>query len=190
MARIPARTRAIGRVALVVAWIGSTSAFAQDTPGGTESYLRPPQVIIDILDAVPAPEAIVSPTRDTVAITEQPSMPPIETLAAPMHRLAGFRINPRSKTPWRAARQRELHGLKSPQRADKPASVVDGHLSGPHVAVQLERSTRESKRRGPRLFPYLSLLRVGFALPPSSPKARCALTAPFHPYRPAQEART
>ncbi len=34
----------------------------------------------------------------------------------------------------------------------------------------------------PGLLPYLVLLRVGFALPPSSRTARCALTAPFHPY--------
>ena len=30
--------------------------------------------------------------------------------------------------------------------------------------------------------PYLILLPVGFALPPLLPEARCALTAPFHPY--------
>jgi len=32
------------------------------------------------------------------------------------------------------------------------------------------------------LLPYLVLLRVGFALPPPLLTARCALTAPFHPY--------
>jgi len=31
--------------------------------------------------------------------------------------------------------------------------------------------------------PYSVLLPVGFALPPALPPARCALTAPFHPYR-------
>src|SRR5207248_10533789 len=31
---------------------------------------------------------------------------------------------------------------------------------------------------------YLVLLPVGFSLPPPSPAARCALTAPFHPCRP------
>src|SRR5258705_1404617 len=30
--------------------------------------------------------------------------------------------------------------------------------------------------------PYLVLLRAGFGLPPTLPPARCALTAPFHPY--------
>src|SRR5690606_37269470 len=32
--------------------------------------------------------------------------------------------------------------------------------------------------------PYLVLLPVGFALPLLLPSARCALTAPFHPYPP------
>src|SRR5580693_5878658 len=32
--------------------------------------------------------------------------------------------------------------------------------------------------------PYSVLLPVGFAVPPALPQARCALTAPFHPYRP------
>ena len=35
-------------------------------------------------------------------------------------------------------------------------------------------------RAAPR--PCLALLRVGFAMRPPSPEARCALTAPFHPY--------
>ena len=32
--------------------------------------------------------------------------------------------------------------------------------------------------------PYSVLLPVGFAMPLALPQARCALTAPFHPYRP------
>jgi hypothetical protein len=38
--------------------------------------------------------------------------------------------------------------------------------------------------RAARSFPYLVLLRMGFTLPRLLPGARCALTAPFHPYRP------
>jgi len=34
-----------------------------------------------------------------------------------------------------------------------------------------------------RVLPYLVLLPVGFAVPLMLPPARCALTAPFHPYR-------
>ena len=41
----------------------------------------------------------------------------------------------------------------------------------------------EVERSGPLLLPYLVLLRMGFALPDGSLHPRCALTAPFHPYR-------
>ena len=72
--------------------------------------------------------------------------------------------------------------LKKVEPACKPGSVEDSHSSRAYVAVRLKRPTRE--QRGPRLMlPYLVLLRVGFTLPPALPQARCALTAPFHPYR-------
>jgi hypothetical protein len=65
--------------------------------------------------------------------------------------------------------------------ADKPGSVVGNHSSGQYVTIRLKQPTRE--QRGPRImFPYLVLLRVGFTLPQQLPVARCALTAPFHPY--------
>jgi len=57
-----------------------------------------------------------------------------------------------------------------------------------HVAMHLKQPTREPC--GPHvtaqgcLLSYLVLLQVGFTLPPMLPSARCALTAPFHPYQP------
>ena len=58
------------------------------------------------------------------------------------------------------------------ESADKPGSVVDNHPSGACVAARLERPTRKLLRAagtGPkaRVFPYLVLLQVGFAVPPS-----------------------
>jgi len=41
----------------------------------------------------------------------------------------------------------------------------------------------DSQKPSPGLPPYLVLLRVGFALPVTLLQRRCALTAPFHPYR-------
>jgi hypothetical protein len=64
-----------------------------------------------------------------------------------------------------------------------------GHFSVPGVAVRLDplRDLRPTRGvlvvPGPGLAAYLVLLQVGFAVPPVSPRARCALTAPFHPYR-------
>ena len=46
------------------------------------------------------------------------------------------------------------------------------------------RSRSASRLRAkPSRRPYSVLLPVGFAVPPALPPARCALTAPFHPYR-------
>ncbi|AEI03854.1 hypothetical protein OCA5_c27370 [Afipia carboxidovorans OM5] len=39
------------------------------------------------------------------------------------------------------------------------------------------------KTNFPLCRPYSVLLPVGFAMPPPLPETRCALTAPFHPYR-------
>ena len=58
------------------------------------------------------------------------------------------------------------------------------------VTAHFERPTREHARAARRSrdcrLPYLVLLRVGFTMPPMLPPARCALTAPFHPYRCAE----
>ena len=66
--------------------------------------------------------------------------------------------------------------------ADKPGSVVGNHSSGTAVTSSLMRPTR--RHRGPRHgLPIWSC--SGWGLPSRSvlPPARCALTAPFHPYR-------
>jgi hypothetical protein len=65
---------------------------------------------------------------------------------------------------------------------------LDGHSSGTPVAGRLARPTRESGAEGtwagcPAPFSYLVLLPVGFTVPAPLPEPRCALTAPFHPYR-------
>jgi len=58
------------------------------------------------------------------------------------------------------------------ESADKPGSVEGNHPSGTHVAVRLKRPTRKPLRAAgagpmPRALPYLVLLQVGFAVPPS-----------------------
>src|SRR6185369_10368873 len=63
----------------------------------------------------------------------------------------------------------------------------DDHSSSPAIAGGIKRPTRRLGRAvQPAVFcwapPYLVLLRAGFCLPPVLPRARCALTAPFHPY--------
>src|SRR5215472_16265592 len=51
------------------------------------------------------------------------------------------------------------------------------------IARHLTRPTRTATRKRARRRPYLVLLPVGLAVPPSLPRTRCALTAPFQPCR-------
>ena len=72
--------------------------------------------------------------------------------------------------------------------ACKPGSVEDGHSSATHVTTGLKRPTR--KRRGPRHgFPIWPCIGWGLPCHATLPCARCALTAPFQPYRPANRRR-
>src|SRR5260370_37193729 len=65
-----------------------------------QSAYRPPRpVVIDILDAPPAPAVSVSPERQWLLLLEQRSMPTIAELARPMLRLAGSRIDARNNGP-------------------------------------------------------------------------------------------
>jgi len=87
--------------------------------------------------------------------------------------------------------------LKKRQTACKPGSVpVLAGGGWPFIWDARRRAPRatdpdggaETRPAGPRepaCHPYLVLLPVGFALPPPLPAPRCALTAPFHPCRPA-----
>ena len=90
-------------------------------------------------------------------------------------------------------------GRKSARR---PISrVLSRPLAGPWMTIPLGRPLPDASRDlpgrrrqkpawpapvlkdRPAGRPYAVLLPVGFALPPPLPAARCALTAPFHPYR-------
>jgi hypothetical protein len=73
----------------------------------------------------------------------------------------------------------------------QPRLRRDDHSSSPVITDGIKRPTRKPRtgrslstcRQG-LVLPYLALLHAGFCLPPVLPRARCALTAPFHPYSP------
>ena len=63
---------------------------------GQQKYEKPPQEILDVLNAPLPPTPFLSPTRDRVALAQPMIYPAISDLAEPMLRLAGVRINPRT----------------------------------------------------------------------------------------------
>ncbi len=58
---------------------------------------------------------------------------------------------------------------------------MDSHSSRPYVTIRLKQPTRIQRGSRHRI-PIWSCFRAGFTLPLMLPSARCALTAPFHPY--------
>ena len=84
---------------VAVALLAVSPVVAQEATG----YLTQPPEIVDILDAPPIPQVVVSPRGDTVALLSRPAMPSIAELARPMLRLAGYRLNPRTNGPQRPA---------------------------------------------------------------------------------------
>ena len=86
------------------------------------------------------------------------------------------------------------------QAARKPNFVLDDHSSRPAITDRLQQPTRRFRdsalrlgasgrcapiapKRAIGLPAYLVLLRVGFTMRSCLRRNRCALTAPFHPYR-------
>ncbi len=70
----------------------------------TQGYRRPSQVILDVLNAPPTPGVSISPTRDTMLLTQGSSYPEIEELAAPILRIAGLRLDPATSGPQSTGR--------------------------------------------------------------------------------------
>jgi dipeptidyl aminopeptidase/acylaminoacyl peptidase len=85
----------IAAVAAVAALISVADPAAQSAQTRS-TYRVPPKAIVDILDTVPAPAAVVSPDRKMLALTHRVSMPTIGELSQPVLRLGGARVNPKT----------------------------------------------------------------------------------------------
>src|SRR5215467_15310866 len=62
-------------------------------------YMQPPKNVVDVFDAEPLPQAMVSPNHQAMALISARQHPSIAELAQPMYRLAGTRINPKTNGP-------------------------------------------------------------------------------------------
>jgi dipeptidyl aminopeptidase/acylaminoacyl peptidase len=102
--------------------VGSIKPTAQST------YLTPPRVIVDILDAPPIPAVSVSPSRTSMVVAERTSMPSIAEVAEPMLRLAGMRINPRTNGLHRPGGIRGLRFRSTSDGDEKIVALPQGAL--------------------------------------------------------------
>jgi dipeptidyl aminopeptidase/acylaminoacyl peptidase len=87
------------RAALPLAALLATALAAQAPRSEPVRYMLPPQNVVDVFDAEPLPQAMVSPNHQVMALISAHQHPSIAELAQPMYRLAGARINPRTNGP-------------------------------------------------------------------------------------------
>jgi dipeptidyl aminopeptidase/acylaminoacyl peptidase len=66
-------------------------------PASADGYDKPPKPILDVMTAPLPPEPVVSPTGDRILLVSWADYPSISQVAEPFLRLAGARIEPRTR---------------------------------------------------------------------------------------------
>jgi dipeptidyl aminopeptidase/acylaminoacyl peptidase len=97
------------------------------TPPADTGYQKPPQAVLDILNAPAPPQVSVSPAGDQLALLDVVRYPSIAELAQPMLRLAGERINPNTNGPHRPPR---ITGLTLVRISDGKSGKVELPANG------------------------------------------------------------
>jgi len=95
---------------------------------GQTPYLEPPKEVVSILDAPRPPLTIVSPRGDAILRIETQRYPSIASLAEPILRLAGVRINPRAGSEQRTIQFTALSVQPLDGAAARPIRVPAGSL--------------------------------------------------------------
>ncbi|MEA2104807.1 MAG: prolyl oligopeptidase family serine peptidase [Candidatus Cloacimonadota bacterium] len=77
----------------------------------SSEYMKPPQDIVDIVDAPYNPTMRISPDGKWIVLLEREKFPPLEELAEKELALAGKRINPKTNGPSRSIYYRKMQLL-------------------------------------------------------------------------------
>lgn len=97
------------------------------------AYQKPPQAILDILNAPILPSLAVNPTGTYATLSEQARYPSIAEVSQPMLRLAGIRINPRTNGLHLAGFSKSITLVKLPDGTKTPVALPTGaRASGLH----------------------------------------------------------
>ncbi|MDT7603575.1 MAG: hypothetical protein QOF61_1572 [Acidobacteriota bacterium] len=127
-------TRVSTPALFVLLALASVAALAQ---GG---YRKPPQEVLDVLNAPVTPTAFISPARDRMLLATGVRYPSIADLAQPMLRLAGLRINPNTSGPHRAQYFVAYTIKRIPDGAETKITLpVGAHASAPEWSADGKR---------------------------------------------------
>ena len=117
---------------------GGTTAQSATPVADASKYQVPSPQIVATFDASPLPQVIVSPTRQTLAMTLRKGSPTLAELARPTLRLAGLRVDPKNNGPHRTSTngggygitlKRIADGREIPVTVPPQASVSNVHFS-------------------------------------------------------------
>lgn len=72
----------------------SIQALAQDALSSKTEWQKPPEEIINVMHAPLLPSVWTAPGGEYMLLSDPVSYPPLAEMAAPMHKLAGLRVNP------------------------------------------------------------------------------------------------
>src|SRR6185437_2223086 len=93
---------------------------------GAETYQKPPQAVLDILNSPTTPTLSINPAH-TFAIQGSPvRYPPIAELAEPMYRLAGIRINPKTNGLHNITYNTAITLIKIPEGTETKLALPPG----------------------------------------------------------------
>src|SRR5215207_4625575 len=114
-------SRALAALCALLAAAGAISA---------QTYQKPPQAVLDVLNAPVPPTGALSPTREYMLLAQGVRYPPISELAQPVLRLAGLRINPnttgRHRAPFYVALTLKKVADGSERKIELPAGAQAG----------------------------------------------------------------
>jgi dipeptidyl aminopeptidase/acylaminoacyl peptidase len=80
------------------------TAISLQAQNSAPRYELPPRAVIEAFDTPPLPQAILSPSKQSIALLYRQPYPTVAELSRPMLRLAGIRINPRTNGTHLTAR--------------------------------------------------------------------------------------
>ncbi len=95
------------------------------------SYQQPPQAVLDVLHARPAPSVSLDPTRTTILLVQSARYPGIAEVSEPMLRLAGARINPATNSAARTGQVTALTLLPVEGGKQRAVALPPGRLGRP-----------------------------------------------------------
>ena len=131
MAFKPVRRQTLSRAAARLTLLAALCCvFAPAAALRAQTYQKPPQAVLDVLNAPVPPVGILSPTREYMLLAQGVRYPPLSELAQPMLRLAGLRINPkttgRHRAPYYVALTLKKVSDGSERRVELPAGAQAG----------------------------------------------------------------